>query len=333
MALLYMDGFEHQDIRQWQGSANMSFTTGRTAGNAANFQLSGANFNAALNQAPGSSTYYIGLALYLNTFGGQFTFNLRNSGRTATCVYLQFPTGSNTPNVYRGSSSTIIATSSVGLTTLTWYHIGLEVTIGASTSGKLYINQVQTASWSGIDTRNGGDLSTIGGFHFVRGGANGDGGFLDDLYLMDGSGSRNNAWSGDLVVRTLFPNAAGSSTQWTVSPSGANYAAVDETGGAGVDYVYSNVVGNSDLYGLPDLPTTGVYDVKGVQISGVMTSSDGGAVNAATLARANGVTTEGTSILLTPTPGLVYGTFQEASPGVPWTKTLVDGMEAGIRVK
>lgn len=336
MALLYIDGFEHLDIRRYPVVSSVTFGTGRIAGtSSAHFDFSTAILQANFNPLPTSSTYYIGVAVMNLNDSANVVFQLKNSLRTSNCLYVTCPGGAGVfPTVNKGSDNALIATSSIPTYTGTWFHLGVEVTVGASTSGKIYINQVQAASWTGIDTRNGGDLSKAGAITLGRpGGSSTTDSEVDDLYVMDSSGSINNTWSGDLAVRTLFPSAAGSSTQWTVSPSGANYAAVDETGGAGVDYVYSNVVGNTDLYAMQDLPATGVYDVKGVQVTGVMTASDGGAVNAAMLSRGNGVTTEGSSALLALAATGVSSIFQEASPGVPWTKTLVDGMEAGVRVK
>ena len=90
--------------------------------------------------------------------------------------------------------------------------------------------------------------------------------YLDDVYLCDDSGSKNNDFLGDVRVDCLRPNGAGTHTDFTPS-TGSNYENVDETyPDDDTTYNQGSNVGDQDTYNLgalPDPPSgTTIHGVK-----------------------------------------------------------------------
>jgi hypothetical protein len=338
MALVYLDGFEHQDSRRYTTVSNlMGFpaTTRTGQGNSAQFGNNSGQFYKYFRVLPATSQVFYGCAVMMVGNGSQPVISLLNDVRTASLldITMTFDGTLLTPLLKKGAGGATLVTSTVKIPASVWFHVGVAATVSATGSGTFYVNETAVGTFSNQDIRNGGTTDLTGGFKISWGYGGGNYSYLDDMFIFDSSGSRNNVWPGDMVIRTLFPNAVGSSTQWTVSPSGANWAAVDEVGSGGADYVFTNTVGNTDLYGCTDLPASGVYGVQAVQVAGVAAKSDAGTGNIALLNRANSVTTEGPNVPLTLSNDPYYAPFDEASSGVAWTTALVNGMEAGIRAK
>ena len=71
---------------------------------------------------------------------------------------------------------------------------------------------------------------------------------------MDGSGTTNNDFLGDIRVDAIHPNGAGNYTQLTPS-AGSNYECVDETNMDDSDYVEGANAGDKDSYTYGSVPT------------------------------------------------------------------------------
>lgn len=73
---------------------------------------------------------------------------------------------------------------------------------------------------------------------------------IDDLYVCDTTGTKNNDFLGDVKVLTLFPQRNGSINNFTPVGDTINYKCVDENPPDNdTTYVTSSGVGNIDLYG------------------------------------------------------------------------------------
>ena len=78
--------------------------------------------------------------------------------------------------------------------------------------------------------------------------------WLDDIYILDTTGSKNNDFLGDIRVDSIHPNGAGNYTQLTPS-AGSNYQCVDETNMDDTDYVEGANAGEIDSYTYGSVPT------------------------------------------------------------------------------
>jgi hypothetical protein len=336
MALVYMDGFDHRNKNRYQstgGTWDFSGTARPGSSWSYDFYATGGQTTAIVfPSVPASSTYHIGFAFQPTGTTNYPTISLLNDSAGSKLLDVAFATSNGKVQTIlkKGSDGSTILTAGSLITTGSWAHISLTVSIAANGSGTLYIDENEQGSFTGIDLRNNG--SKCGGIR-LTGTGTGAHFYLDDLYVLDGSGSANSTWPGDMSVRWLWVTGAGSSTQWNVSPSGANWDAIDEPGTAGTDYVYSSTAGQTDLYACTDLPGSGIYGVAAVQISASALKSDAGAMNVALLSRANSITTEGPGIALTTTQSNYYLMRDEASSGVGWSAAHVNSMEIGVRVK
>src|ERR1041384_1432144 len=105
---------------------------------------------------PGSTTAIVGVAFWTSAFGTTAHLIEVREGSTAHCtLYLD---ASGYLKVYR-AGSTLLATSSVPLTTYCWYYVEFKVTVH-DTAGEFTV-QVDGSTFGGLtassqDTRNGG---------------------------------------------------------------------------------------------------------------------------------------------------------------------------------
>lgn len=87
---------------------------------------------------------------------------------------------------------------------------------------------------------------------------------IDDLVIMDGSGARNNDFLGDVTISAIYPDGAGTTTEWTPS-AGVNFENVDEAlVNDDTDYNSTNVLNAKDTYSMEDVATGA--NIKAIQI-------------------------------------------------------------------
>ncbi len=156
---------------------------------------------------------------------GNRVFSLR-VGTTET-MGVWYKTDGNL-EVRRGS--TILATTTGAPVTLdTWHLIEFKTTIDNTTgSYTLKVNGAIELTATGVDTQETGDAFVNGCRFFGVFGATVARQFtLDDIYILDNTGIKNNNFIGEQKVVVMFPDADGSSSDFTPS-AGDNFAAIDE---------------------------------------------------------------------------------------------------------
>lgn len=293
MALLHMDGFEQfTDYWGMQGTGVFSSTstqpckwtaanpyidstvyrTTQPGGVSKSMRMNGNGYFGALN-IPTSSELYMG-------------FNFRTSGfYDGTCSMLIPTTTANLYNVttgiqlYRNSNGSLtvarISPSAVFFTTNpntiianTWYFIELKIVFGVTGSLELRIEGMTIGSATSVDTKG-----TIGGAGFTHinyySGYN-DYHYFDDIYVCDGTGATNNTFLGPSSVYTLFPNAAGTTTNMTPVGAASNWDCVNENNyDSNTTYVQTSAVNQIDYYNVSNLGVSpaNVYGVKVGSIS------------------------------------------------------------------
>jgi hypothetical protein len=153
----------------------------------------------------------------------------------------------------------------------------------------------------------------------------------DDIYICNGAGSTNNDFLGNIFVETLNPDGAGNSTQLTPS-AGSNYQNVDETTKPDDDTTYNtaDADGETDLYTVSN--PTKTTDPLGVQVQALVRTTDADRRTIRLPIRNNAVDSEGSDI------GILADTYQGRSRiletdanGDPWTNSLINGLEIGIK--
>lgn len=232
-----------------------------------------------------------------------------------------------------GSSGTVIATQTgtaqfVGQ----WYFVELKATINSATgSYEIRVNGSAVMSGSGVDTAGAGS-NQADGFQ-IRLSSNG---VVDDVIVLDTSGTANNDFTGPVSVEGIRPTSNGNQNDWTAS-TGANYTAVDDDSTAALqtDRVYAQTLGDIDLYGYGNLQRSGASPtILAVMLSSICAMDASGTRDLKQRARSGG--SEDTGATFTVPDGTqrhFYDIFEENPVGpTAWTLADLNAIEFGIEV-
>lgn len=213
-----------------------------------------------------------------------------------------------------------------------WQYIEFKITFHATTgSYELRIDDDVVMSGSGADTFN---TSTVMDTIFWWPEATANNCYIDDMYVLNASGSLNNDFLGDQRVVGSIPNGVGDSESFTPYPGGGedNYQNVDE-GTAGPDdnttYVESSTIAHLDLYEYTNLSSVG--DIAGIQV--FSDGIQGGGFDLLQPCKYNGTQSDGSALTLTASY-LIYSRVIETDPdgGVAWTTTSFNSAQFGVKV-
>jgi hypothetical protein len=230
--------------------------------------------------------------------------------------------------VRRGT--TVLGTSTSGISFATWFYIELKVLTNNSTGTvDVKVNGASYISLTNQDTQPGSNA-----YHTAFRLGDTDGGDLaqfDDLYFLDGTGSANNDFLGNRKVIALDPNGAGDDSDWTPS-AGSNYQNVDDGGLTDDDTTYNETSTDThqDLYTYDDLPGA-AGSVDGIQIlSEVRVTS--GQMDIRNVVKSGTTEDAGSGITITDTSwGTVVRVVEEdPDTAVAWTPSGVNAAQFGI---
>jgi hypothetical protein len=166
--------------------------------------------------------------------------------------------------------ATVLATGTTTLSALQEIYLELEVTLDATVGAfKLVQNGSEVLmEGSGENTQN-----NTGGCARIRmsggGQTTGDNAYIRDIYIKPGGG-----FYGPVVVRKLDLDAD-ISTEWTPDSGTENYSRLTGVNSA-ASYVESETLGDTDVYGVEDLPA-GINSIIAVVPFTVGVAPDGGA--------------------------------------------------------
>ncbi len=245
-----------------------SFTTGRFGGQAL-VMSPGAFPGRVLYAAPGGATTQLswGMALLNASSNGLFSGGgvlvFMSAGTPVFSVGINGAMGFfvNAVSGWAASTGALNVTSVLGISSQTglsqignWQYLEIAAQAGLAGTGSitLYLQGVTILTITGLTLSASFDTVAVMPGVFNIGNGQTDGTYtLDDMYLANSVTPL-----GPIRVSTIRPSGAGASTQW--SPlSGANWTQVSETLVDGdTSYVFSNTVGQSDLYGMNPLPIT-----------------------------------------------------------------------------
>jgi|SRR5262252_9040114 len=349
MAFLFADSFDHYAtadlLTKWTtsvatagGSISVQAAAGRRA--SASFRTNGAGTEASMTKslAASGATAVVGMAMNWSTtlptpYSHPFLAIVQGGTPQITCLCLT----DGRIEVRRGAwNGTVLGTTaSPVFTSATYAYIELKVLIdpSAGTVG-LRANGASALSLTGQNTRNTGvsgwDALSIGFMsNFGNPGKQLD---LDDLYLLDGSGSAPlNDFLGDVRVDPRYPTGAGSNTGWTPN-TGANWDAVNDTAPDG-DTTYVSAASSplTDTYATQDAPVAGAT-LYAVQLCIDAKKSDSGACTLAPVIRHSGTDYAGTTF--NPGTSYAYGIIPyglNPGTGTGWTESAFNAAEFGVR--
>lgn len=369
MALLFMDSFDHYataDIAEkWtqictevylSGDNPIIGSYGRNGSQAVRTQVLNGSLYAArplgITLAPADATCIVGLACKYSVMS-----NLEQVPDPRICAGGDANMGSNwiiairDTNTYQvwfrvNTNGTITclrgdAGSSVELGTTTgslqagvFAYVEVKVVIHNSTgSVSVRINGVESLTLTNQDTQTSANAA----WNEVRVGYHSQAAApwptldIDDVVVMDGSGSYNNAFIGDVTISILKPNGAGNSTDWTPS-AGSNYQCVDEAlVNDDTDYVSSNTLNAKDLYAMEDCAAGA--DIRAVQVVTAMRKATEGPGKMKHVIRSNSVDYDSAEFSLGGTAYSFNRTIWETDPATAaaWTESGWNAAQVGVK--
>lgn len=260
MALRFIDGFDHYDTScvplKWNYATGYAIASGggRRPGSSAlevGYQVSKTLDN--------QGTWIVGFAVTVSNLGGTLVNFIDGSTNTSQATLSLDSVG----HLLAKSGSTTLGTVSQPLQANAWVYIEAKVVFSATAgSFAVQINGVPVLDVTGVKTiQNANTYANAITLGIPSGTA-----YYDDLYICDGTGTRNNDFLDDVIIETIFPDSAGAYSQLTPEGATANWQCVNETPpNNDTTYVVGETAGLRDSYGFQDMPGSG--PIAGIQIN------------------------------------------------------------------
>jgi hypothetical protein len=297
-------------------------------------------FTASQLPAASGSTGVVGAGLYLPTVGSSAAgpFIQLKEGTTVHLTLALTRTGASSGMIklamYRGTEAgTLLGTSTYELNAGSWYYIEFKGAIHDTTGTyEVRVDGVNKLSDSNVDTRNAG----TGIFNTVRVNGPLDGSvyaWVDDLYILDGSGASMNDFLGPQSVEWLVAQAGdGSNAAWTPSTGSDNGAMVDEsTPDDDTTYNSSATVDQIDTYNLTNTSLVGT--IRAVQSVLRLKKTDASARTIKTVFRSNSTDYDQTEReVLTTYAYLLEPRATDPNTSAAWASAAVNALQVGPKV-
>jgi len=224
MAVKWIEGFEdYTDVNQlpfvYVGDqfGNSSFDTGRSD-YGQSLLYSGVAYAESSFSTPdlgNQGTWIVGFAFKHDVLTSISAFDILQifDGITAQ-VSLNFDPLSQMFSITRGNG-TVLGTGSTVIPNDSWFYVEMKVVIDSSVGTiDLNINEISDISVTGLNTKN--SSNSYANFitfphpngYFIKY-------WLDDIYVLDGTGSVNNDLLGDMKVEMLRTSGEGAYTSWS----------------------------------------------------------------------------------------------------------------------
>jgi hypothetical protein len=334
-----MEGFDHFTTeanvrRKWDTNCDgYGNNAGRFGGNAGGISFTGNGLSLRQGQLSAVRTRIVGFA-FKPGGAAYFCLNFWDSGT----VQASFRMNSSTMQamVTRGGNqndgAATLATSTQAFVAGTWYWVEVKMTVGTTDGAAIIrVNDVNWLNLSAVNTQTTAN-NTHNGISFTA--ANPTGMVLDDVYILNTSGSVNNDFLGESRVFTQLPAGdSGIHAQWTPSTGTAHYASVDENNpNDDTDYNFASIMANTDAYTFPAISSPGV--VAGVQTVFTVRKDDAGTRLVGEVCRSGGTTYDFGVSYAVNASYLMPRFLRETDPatGTAWTLAGVNAAQFGARV-
>lgn len=341
MSLKFIDGFGHYEdnleMAKWEtfsdtGSLTMASGYGSQGDYGVRMSTSTADYAQTRSGVLGTiSTVIVGCRLRFTGFASGYVMAFRDGTDTQFSIKIK---SDGSIELYRGADATLLASSSTGVVSSgVWFYFEIKV-VFSQTVGTVdvKVDGASVISDTGLDTCQTANAS-IDSFRF-RGGPVYM--YMDDLYICDDSGSKNNDFLGDCRVHTLYPDADGNHSDFTPSTGSDHYAMVDDAQPTSVDTDYneSSTVGHKDTYSMDTYAEDGT--IYGIQVCSAVRNPDTGTMTVRNLCRSGATPTdnEGASLTLSQSDQMAIDVWeQEPTDTVDWTAAKINAAEFGIKVQ
>lgn len=342
MALLFMDGFGHIDnnnddypILKWNtfGADPSTYVKyDDTYGSDGGWGLMlNANANSYVGKyVEDKSEIIIGFRLKHGTLSSISRFMRLMTVGSEQLDFQTLPNGS----ISVDRDGTVIGLSSVGVINVNvWAYIEVRV-VFSTTVGELevLVNGTEVINETGLNTCAAG-TEHIDEVRIHSSSVQNN--YFDDLYICDTTGTENNDFLGDVSIKTLYPVADGTNSDFTPSTGVDNYATIDEPQlTADTDWNIGSTIGDKDTFDMTTL--AGDNTVMAVQVTAAVENTTTGtiAVRPMAISGSTPAETEGDDYILSQTiKGAMHIFEKEPVDDVDWTVASVNSAEFGIKIQ
>lgn len=358
--LLWFDGFDHHtatpgtDVRSTTGILNRDYTSvGNVAltlqtmpgGQGLGLRFRENDFGSFMvtkqiyDTAVTSGTLGAGFRVYYNFISSasgseHILFQFGNFGDYAVSVCMGgidgrlYVTGQGGIGNRLGSKGSVL---NIG----TLYHIEVKVVLGTGTSGSVEVrlNGAQDILVENVNTLNltGGNIdrfrlyrNSVVTFQNV---------IVDDLFVWDNTGTKNNDWVGQKFVLTQFPDGDTATEEWALSVGSDSFDLVNDVPpNTGTD-ISSSTAGEKTEMTLENLPSTAWVPV-GVMVKGLVDKSGTGVASVEIGADSGGVEdlSSGQDVVQNVPRYINHIIEDDPNGGGGLTATVVNGLNTVIRI-
>lgn len=347
MSLLFFDSFDHyarNDIGlKWSFRSTLGVATnnsslyagaGRNGTTAFRFATATGSGHIAKDLGADKGTLYVGYALKIAEYGGMIRndfFELSHNN----VIKISYEISGGQIGIWMGNFATNLGYVARALNQGRWYYIEFLNSVHSSTGQvQVRIDGVTEFSFTGNT-----QVGTVAAMNRVSLGrqvnliALPNIFLIDDLYICDDQGTRNNNFLGDVRVMALMPNSDGDTIQWDPSTTGNNWQMVDETiPDSDRTYNSTSVTAEIDTFHMANLGIGSAYVLAAQTV--LMARQDDPSRSVRPLLTTNGSLYAGATVALA---GSQYAFIQEIFELNPvtatsWTVADVDSHQAGYEL-
>lgn len=302
--------------------ASMTLQNGRTGGIA--LRLANVNTYVHTYALTTNDTLIIGLGARFLSFSATKLISLYDGPTEGVNLRLK---ADGEFEVYR-AGILLGTTSGAAIGIGNWGHIELKVKVHDTTGTvEFRINGVAKISLTGQDTKVGTNayhdhVRFLGAWE------------IDDIYILDSTGTVNNDFLGNMKVLGILPTAEGDNIDFTPSTGTNNAAMVDENPtDDDTSFVEASGGGSKDLYQYGDV--SGVGDlIAGVQINTDVKETDATTFDLVTVCKSGTTESDNVASPIGSTNYVTKTRIVELDPNTAaaWTAAGVNAAQFGIKI-
>ncbi len=281
MALLWIEGFEAFGVtngnapvglqaKYASASSDGSFLVeaGRVAGKS--MRLTSGSIFFETNGFGNVSTMVVGFGFYQDAFASAQDILYFYDGTTRQGV-LQVQTDGKFKYYKSNSSTTALGTTSSGASASTWLYLEIKVKFHGSTGTvDILINGSSVLSLTSQNTDQSGNTRAQR-VRFCGATGGGDHTQFDDIYILDTTGSNNNAPLGPQIVKMIVPASDAGTNAYTPDSGSNHYDRLTENPQDTTSYLADDTTGHRELFVMGNL---NMATIAGVQMNAVAAITD-----------------------------------------------------------
>ena len=217
-----------------------------------------------------------------------------------------------------------------------WHYFEVKLIVSNTGSMQIKVDDLDLGTFSG-DTLDGATAEV----HAVRFTATPFPTSIDDILIMDGTGSEMSDFIGDMKIETLVPDADGTAANWATGGTGTNnYDRVDDANGTDTDddttYLSSATTDQDNFVSYPNMQSSPAPNTIEAVVNTSRVREESASTSNIALINRGGTTNDVSSDFDTPLTTYTWEQYvSHLNPDVSsaWTETTVNSAETGIRYR